>query len=140
MPVAPRSVAPKGIPARPTDNVGDGGDESRWLSAQESAVFRDSPPPSNRSADDELPTGAPQAVIPLLPEKTAGLMPGVVISVAPSGMPAGRAERMARGDVAPMPADGAACPEAGIGHAVPIINDASRKMMATERRAKFWAR
>ena len=64
-------------------------------------------------------------------------MPGVVISVAPSGMPAGCLDRAASGDVAPMPVGGVpcemTCPETGIGHAVPIINDASRKAIAVMR-------
>lgn len=107
-------------------------------------MFLDSPPPSNRNVDDEPPAEPPQAVIPMPSEGTSGLTPGGVISVAPGGTPAGRVERIASGDVAPMPPAGAmvgeaTCPEADIGHAVPIISDARRQAIAIVRRANCWA-
>ena len=61
------------------------------------------PPPSNTglAADDVGPPVPEQPIVPIA--EGAGLMPGVVISVAPSGIPMGPTaipRPMARGDVA----------------------------------------
>lgn len=138
MPALPSSVAPRGIPARPTDDVVGKGDESSWLSAQDSVVFRESPPPSNSGVGEEALPGLLQAVIPVPCEGVTGLMPGVASSVAPSGMPAGRVDRIASGDVTPMPvaagiSGAVTCPLAGIGQAVPIISNANNKAIAIVR-------
>ena len=63
------------------------------------------PPPSNSGAAawDVGPPGLEQSVAPIV-EDGAGLVPGVVISVAPSGMPVGATGTpgpMTRGDAAP---------------------------------------
>jgi len=99
MPAPPISVAPKGIPTRPIDDGVGSGDEIFRLSAQESGVAPEIPPPSNGAPDDRAPSELAQ-VSPSAPREGAtGLTPGVAISVEPSGMPAGRVERVASGDV-----------------------------------------
>jgi hypothetical protein len=62
------------------------------------------PPPSNRGVAvcDIDPAAPEQPAMPMV-ESGAGLVPGAVISVAPSGMPVGATDEpdpMARGDVA----------------------------------------
>src|SRR5271168_3042587 len=101
---APRiSVAPKGIPTRPIDEGKGRGDGILRLSAQESDVVPEIPPPSNGASDDRAPSEPAQLSVSALCEGTAGLMPGVAISVEPSGMPSGR---VAGCDVVRMPAGG----------------------------------
>jgi hypothetical protein len=92
MPAPPISVAPKGIPARPIDEGEGRGDEILRLSAQESDVVPEIPPPSNGVPDDRAPSEPAQVSMSAPCEGATGLMPGVAISVEPSGMPAGLGE------------------------------------------------
>ena len=75
--------------------------------------------------------------IPVLCEGEAGLMPGAAISVEPSGMPAGGLDRVASGDVMPMPDGGCTVDEiawatAPVGpiHTTKASNDAHRTVEA----------
>jgi hypothetical protein len=104
IPALPISVAPRGIPTRPADDEGRG-DRGILLSAHERDVFPESPPPSNGAPDNAAALELAQVPMPTLSEGLTGLMPGVAISVASSGIPAGPADPMASGDVARMPGD-----------------------------------
>ena len=91
MPALPSSVAPSGIPTRPIDEGEGRGDEIGRLSAQESerAVLT----VRRRRTGLRMiaaPSEPAQVAIPVPCEGATGLMPGVAISVEPSGMPAGR--------------------------------------------------
>jgi hypothetical protein len=129
-PPVPSSVDPSGIPARPT---APGNDVDVMGCVIVTVVFAPPaqapvaipvvPPPSKSVLGDPMPEGAPippveeAPVIPLgeleqvdmpLVEGTTGEMPGVVISVAPSGIPAGPTSEpapMLSGEVTPMPTD-----------------------------------
>jgi hypothetical protein len=140
MPTLPSSVAPSGIPTRPIDEGEGRGDEIGRLSAQESEVLPASPPPSNKAAEGPAPSEPAQVVIPAFREGSTGLMPGVAISVEPSGMPAGRADPAANGDVANMPTAGGMfedmdCANAGMGgrNTTPTVNEAQRTVDAIRR-------
>ena len=104
IPAPPISVAPSGIPTRPTVDVEGRDDGATLLPAQLVDEVPDSPPPSNNAPlDPALPDPAQPIVL------CAGLigeMPGVVISVDPSGMPTGRVDCGLSGDVASMLAGG----------------------------------
>jgi hypothetical protein len=140
MPALPSSVAPSGIPTRPIDEGEGRGDEIGRLSAQESEVLPASPPPSNKAAEGPAPSEPAQVVIPAFREGSTGLMPGVAISVEPSGMPAGAPDPAGSGDVAPMPTAGGIfwvmdCAIAGPGdrNMTPAVNDAQRTVDAIPR-------
>jgi hypothetical protein len=102
-PPPPSSVAPKGSPVGLIDTEGRA-DGAVSLSAQESDAPPESPPPSNRAPGD--PVLPDPAQVPMPPEGLTGDTPRVAISVDPSGMAAGRVDRKASGEVAPMPMDG----------------------------------
>jgi hypothetical protein len=103
-------VVPNGMPARPVVMVDRGGiDEPRVAALPVSALpvpeqALDAapvmPPPSKRGvAVCDIGLAAPEQPM----EGSAGLVPGAVISVAPSGMPVGATgepDSMARGEVA----------------------------------------
>jgi len=140
MPALPSSVAPSGIPTRPNDEGEGRDDEIGRLSAQESEVLPASPPPSNKAPDGPAPSEPAQVVIPAFCEGSTGLMPGVAISVEPSGMPDGGADPAESGDVAPMPAaggmfEGMDCAVAGPGdrNMTPTVNDAQTTVDAIPR-------
>jgi hypothetical protein len=106
-PALPSSVEPNGMAARPTFNVGSAGVDEPTLPvpAQPLDAAPVVPAPSNSGAAvcDVGPPAPEQPMAPIA-EEGAGLMPGVVISVAPSGMPMGATGTpgpMAMGDVAP---------------------------------------
>jgi hypothetical protein len=111
------SVAPNGMPARPACNVDRVGIDEPALPAPALPVpalpvpahaldpAPAMPPPSKRGVAvcDVDPAAPEQPSMPMV-ESGAGLVPGAVISVAPSGMlvgATGEPEPMARGDVAP---------------------------------------
>lgn len=98
------SVAPSGIPTRPT--VDDEGKEDGAAMPPAQAVNDppESPPPSNSAPGDAALPDPAQAAMPC--EGLNGEMPGAAISVDPSGMPAGRVDCGSSGDVASMPAGG----------------------------------
>jgi hypothetical protein len=110
-PALPISVAPNGMPARPACNVGRVGIDAPALPAPALPVAVHAldpapamPPPSKRGVAvcDVDPAAAEQPGMPMV-ESGAGLVPGAVISVAPSGIPVGATgepDPMARGDVA----------------------------------------
>ena len=94
-------------------------------------MLPESPPPSNGAADGPAPSEPAQFVVPKVCEGSTGLMPGVAISVEPSGMPVGRVDPVDSGDVAPMPVVGGwlgnvACANTGafVSDAMPTVNDA----------------
>jgi hypothetical protein len=117
-PKLPISVEPNGIPARPACNVDRVGiDEpapavpappvpappvpAPPVPAQALVAPPGMPPPSNRGV--AVCDICPPVVEQLMVVGGAGLVPGAVISVAPSGMPVGATgepDPMARGDVA----------------------------------------
>jgi hypothetical protein len=106
-PALPSSVEPNGIAARPTLNVDSAGidEPTPPVPAQPLDAAPAMPPPSNGAAAvcDVGPPVPEQPMVPIA-EDGAGLVPGVVISVAPSGMPVGATGTpgpMARGDAAP---------------------------------------
>lgn len=101
IPAPPISVAPRGIPMRPIDEGEGSGDEILRLSAQESDEVPDIPPPS-KAPDGPAPSELAQVPISSPCEGTTGPMPGVAISVEPSGMPP---DRLASGDVVCVLAD-----------------------------------
>ncbi|WP_354056901.1 hypothetical protein [Bradyrhizobium sp. RT6a] len=104
IPAPPISVAPNGIPTRPTVAV-EGRDETvAVLPAQVVDEVPDSPPPSNNVPEDGAFPDPAQAIV--LCAGLIGEMPGVAISVDPSGMPTGRVDCGLSGDVASMPAGG----------------------------------
>lgn len=110
------------------------------LSAQDSEVASDMPPPSNGAPEDWAQSVPLQFSRREPCEGTAGLMPGVAISVEPSRMPAGCADCVASGDVMPMPtggcvSDDVACAIAMVGspHVMAAINDAHRTVDAILR-------
>jgi hypothetical protein len=130
MPAPPSSVTPSGIPARPAREGEGRGDGILALSAQESCAFPENPPPSN-GAVEGAPLEPMQFAVPMVCEGSTGLMPGVAISVEPSGMPAGRVDPVESGDVAPMPLVGGwlgdvVCANTGAfdSDAMPTVNDA----------------
>jgi hypothetical protein len=110
-PALPISVAPNGMPARPACNVGRVGIDEPALPAPALPVAVHAfdpapamPPPSKRGVAvcDVDPAAPEQPSMPMV-ASGAGLVPGAVISVAPSGMPVGptgEPDPMARGDVA----------------------------------------
>ncbi|WP_144031515.1 hypothetical protein [Bradyrhizobium cosmicum] len=104
IPAPPISVEPSGIPTRPTVDV-EGIDEiAAVLPAQLVDEVPDNPPPSNNAPDDEAlpdPTQPVGLCVGLI-----GEMPGVVISVDPSGMPTGRVDCGLSGEVASIPLGG----------------------------------
>ena len=103
-PALPSSVDPSGIPVRPTCRVdGAGIDGVAPAIPAQALAAPPMPPPSNSglAADDVGPPAPEQPIVPIA--EGAGLMPGVVISVAPNGIPVGPTAipgPMARGDVA----------------------------------------
>ena len=106
-PASPNSVEPSGMPARPALNVGRAGidEPPAPVPAQPLDAAPAMPPPSNSGAAawDVGPPGLEQPMAPIV-EDGAGLVPGVVISVAPNGMPVGATgtpEPTVRGDAAP---------------------------------------
>jgi hypothetical protein len=136
-PAPPISVAPRGIPTGPIDEGEGSGDEILRLSAQESDALPEIPPPSNVVRDDRAPSEPSQDSIGAPCAGAIGLMPGVAISVEPSGMPA---DRMASGDVVRMPTIGCvsvnvawAIAAVGALHALPAINEAHRMANAILR-------
>ncbi|KYH01459.1 hypothetical protein SE91_25665 [Bradyrhizobium sp. DOA1] len=106
IPPPPSSVAPNGIPTRPTVDGEDRGDGAIALPAQALDELLASPPPSNNA-----PGAAEFVDVGQFVMSCAGLsgeMPGVAISVDPSGMPTGRVDCGLSGDVASMPGEGGA--------------------------------
>jgi hypothetical protein len=101
IPAPPISVEPSGIPTRPTVDVEGRGEAAAVLPAQLVDEVPDSPPPSNNAPDDAALPDPAQPV--MLCAGLIGEMPGVVISVDPSGMPTGRVDCGLSGDVASMP-------------------------------------
>jgi hypothetical protein len=104
VPGSPISVEPIGMPARPTCDIDGAGVDGAALAApaQPLDVAPAIPPPSNSVVVAVCDVGPPVEQTPV--EGSAGLMPGVAISVAPSGMPTGPTgapDPMASGDVAP---------------------------------------
>jgi hypothetical protein len=99
-------VAPSGIPTRPT--VDDEGREDGAVVLPAHAIDEppESPPPSNKAPGDAVLPVPAQPAKPC--EGLIGEMPGVVISVEPSGMPTGCVDCGLSGDVASMPAGGCA--------------------------------
>src|SRR5258708_25995729 len=91
-PAWPGSVEPSGMPARPALNVGRAGidEPPAPVPAQPLDAAPAMPPPSNSGAAawDVGPPALEQPMAPIV-EDGAGLVPGVVISVAPSWMPEG---------------------------------------------------
>jgi hypothetical protein len=88
IPAPPISVEPSGIPTRPTVDVEGRDETAAVLPAQLVDEVPDSPPPSNNAPVDE---GLPDPTQPVvLCMGLIGEMPGVAISVDPSGMPTGR--------------------------------------------------
>jgi len=112
-PALPISVDPNGMPVRPACNVDRVGIDEPVLAvpapavpvppvpAQTLVAAPVMPPPSNRGV--AVCDVGPPVVEQLMVVGGAGLVPGAVISVAPSGMPVGATgepDPMARGDVA----------------------------------------
>jgi hypothetical protein len=122
IPAPPISVAPSGMPTRPTVDSGAGTiGVIVVLLEQPSDEPPDNPPPSNKVPDDPLLSETAQLVTP--GEGLIGDTPGVTISVEPSGMPAGRVEPRLSDDVADIPAEGCvvgsaicACDAVGVSH------------------------
>jgi hypothetical protein len=104
IPAPPSSVAPSGIPTRPTVDAEGSGGAAVMLPLHVTDEPPDSPPPSNKAPDEAvLPDPAQPAV---LCAGLSGEMPGVAISVDPSGTPTGRVDCGLSGDVASMPVEG----------------------------------
>ncbi|WP_228747885.1 hypothetical protein [Bradyrhizobium sp. BR 10289] len=103
-PAPPISVEPSGIPTRPTVDAGGRDEAASVVPAQLLDEVPDSPPPSNNAPVDAALADAAQPIA--LGAGLIGEMPGVVISVDPSGMPTGRVDCGLSGDVASMPAGG----------------------------------
>jgi hypothetical protein len=104
-------------------------------------VLPENPPPSNGAADGPAPSEPAQFVARTACEGSTGLIPGVVISVEPSGVPAGRVDLVDSGDVAPMPIAGdwlgnVACANTAAfdSDAIPTVNDAYTSAGAIVRR------
>ncbi|RXT35569.1 hypothetical protein B5V03_36810 [Bradyrhizobium betae] len=104
IPAPPISVAPSGIPTRPTVDVEGRGEASAVLPVQLAAEPPDSPPPSNNAPVDAVFAELTQPI--MLCAGVIGEIPGVAISVDPNGMPTGRVDCGLSGDVASMPAGG----------------------------------
>ncbi|MCP3407261.1 hypothetical protein [Bradyrhizobium sp. CCGB01] len=104
IPAPPSSVAPSGIPTRPTVDAEGRGDAAAMLPLQVADEPLESPPPSNNAPGDA------EVLDPAHPgmacDGLSGEMPGVAISVEPSGMPTGRVDCGLSGDVASMPVGG----------------------------------
>jgi hypothetical protein len=104
IPAPPISVAPSGIPTRPTVDVEGSGDTAIVLPVQSVDEPPESPPPSNTAPGD---AALPDPGHPVMPcTGLIGEMPGVVISVDPKGMPVGRVDCGLSGDVANIPVEG----------------------------------
>jgi hypothetical protein len=118
-PAPPSSVDPKGIPARPADDVAALGFDAPVefvvaVVTQELDALPEMPPPSNDALEDctpelmELEQFVFSGLRPAPDGGAAGLMPGAAISVEPNGTPAGwtvEPDPKLSGDVAPIPAD-----------------------------------
>ncbi|WP_354160346.1 MULTISPECIES: hypothetical protein [unclassified Bradyrhizobium] len=104
IPAPPISVAPSGIPTRPTVDVEGRDGTAAVLPAQVVDEVPDNPPPSNNAPVDAALPDPAQALV--LGAGLIGEMPGVTISVDPNGMPTGRVDCGLSGDVASMPAGG----------------------------------
>ncbi|MGY4409341.1 hypothetical protein ACVWW4_001077 [Bradyrhizobium sp. LB7.1] len=104
IPAPPISVAPSGIPTRPTVDVEGRDETAAVLPAQLVDEVPDNPPPSNNAPVDAALPDPAQPIV--LCTGLIGEMPGVAISVDPSGMPTGRVDCGFRGDVASMPVGG----------------------------------
>ncbi|WP_157095281.1 hypothetical protein [Bradyrhizobium sp. AT1] len=104
IPALPISVEPSGIPTRPTVEVEGRGEAAMLLPVQSVDEGPESPPPSNNAPDDALSLDGGQPI--MLCIGLIGEMPGVAISVDPSGIPTGRVDCGLSGDVASMPAGG----------------------------------
>jgi hypothetical protein len=110
-PALSSSVDPNGMLARPACNVDGVGIDDTALPAPALPVAVHAfdpapamPPPSKRGVVCDVDPAAPEQPSMPMVESGAGLVPGAVISVAPSGMPVGATgepEPMERGDVAP---------------------------------------
>jgi hypothetical protein len=104
-PTLPSSVAPGGMPTRPAE--GETGEEDGILaSAHESDVFPARPPPSKSAPEGPEFPDLVHVSTPRLCEGMMGSIPGVAISVEPSGIPDGWPELDLVGDVALTPIDG----------------------------------
>jgi hypothetical protein len=128
-PASPSSVEPSGMPARPALNVGRAGidEPAPAVPAQALDAVPAVPPPSNSGAAawDVGPPALEQPEVPISADG-AGLMPGAVISVAPSGMPVGATgtpEPMVRGDA---PSGEVPCPPTWAEAEVPPRREAAR--------------
>jgi hypothetical protein len=103
-PRLPISAEPKGIPVRPTPDIDRAGIEEPTPPVPAQALDADPamPPPSNSGVG--VCDVGPAALEQPRSADGAGLVPGVGISVAPSGMPVGATGMpapMDRGDAAP---------------------------------------
>ncbi|WP_245309274.1 hypothetical protein [Bradyrhizobium retamae] len=101
IPAPPISVAPSGIPRCSTVDERDWRDEAAVLPEHTIDEPFESPPPSNSALGEAALPDAAQPTISN--EGLSGEMPGIAISVDPSGIPAGRLDRALNGDVAGMP-------------------------------------
>ena len=106
IPAPPSSLAPSGIPTRPTVDGELRGDAGAPVVAQEGDALAESPPPSNRAPGNPALAGPEQLLMPMPCDGLTGDTPGVAISVDPSGMPTGRVDPKGSGDVPRMPTDG----------------------------------
>ena len=118
-PAPPSSIDPRGIPARATDDVdtvGPGAFAPLDV-AQEGDAPPEIPPPSNGAPEDCGGLPEPEQLVlpgvePMPAGDAAGLMPGVAISVDPSGIPTSGTVPRLSGDVTPMAEGG--CTPVGI--------------------------
>lgn len=104
IPAPPSSVAPNGIPTRPTVIGEDDSGEAAALPAHALDELPDSPPPSNNAPGEAEFADVGQFDMPCA--GLSGEVPGVAISVDPSGMPTGRVDCGLSGDVAIMLGEG----------------------------------
>jgi hypothetical protein len=103
MPAPPSSVAPNGIPTRPIVDGEDRVDGAVALLAHAVDEVPASPPPSNNAPGEAEFADVGQFVMSC--PGLSGEVPGVAISVDPSGIPTGRVDCVLSGDVGSMPGE-----------------------------------
>ncbi|MDQ8731697.1 hypothetical protein [Bradyrhizobium sp. LHD-71] len=104
IPAPPSSVAPNGIPTRPTVVGEDSGNGVVMLPVQAVDEVPANPPPSNNAPGEAEFADVGQFVMSC--PGLSGEVPGVAISVDPSGIPTGRVDCVLSGDVGSIPGEG----------------------------------